>query len=607
MPGIAGLITKLPRAQAEPQLRRMVETLRCESFYKSGTWVDEAAGVYVGWVVQEDSFSDGMPLQNDSGDVTLIFSGEEYPEPSTDASSNGHRHFNGKSSCSYLLQRYSQDRSFPLGLNGMFHGLVADRARGAVTLFNDHFGMHRLLYYEAADSFYFAAEAKAIVAVRPELRKADPQSLGELVGLSCILENRTIFKDVRALPAASVWGFRDGKLAHKNTYFDPSEWENQPALDAESYYHELRDVFARNLPRYFSGKQNVGMTLTGGLDTRVIMAWHKPEPGTLPCYTFGSMYRDNYDVRIGKRVASVCGQKHQVITVGKEFLERFPEYAERTVRLTEGTVDLYRAADLFVSQKAREIAPAKVVGTYGSEIILRSVMFKPATTGMVAFRPEFLRDVKQAGETYHAIRRQHPVTFAAFRQSPWYHHGILALEQSQLSVRSPYMDKDFVKMVYRAPKTNGAVDDVRIRLIRDGSAALACFHTDRGIAGNSGRLASASARGYLEFTFKAEYAYDYGMPQWLTRMDHYVSALHFERLFLGRHKLLHFRVWYRDALAKYVREILLDSRTLSRPYLDRKGVESIVKDHTSGTRNCTTDIHKLLTLELVQRNFFDSK
>ena len=607
MPGIVGLITKMPREKAEAQLRQMVQAMCGESFYRTGTWIDENAGLYVGWVAQENSFSDGMPLRNERGDVTMIFSGEEYPELGTPPSSNGTKLTAGRPSSFYLVQRYQEDSSFPLNLNGMFHGLVADRTRGLAILFNDHYGMHRILYHEAADAFYFAAEAKAILAARPELRTPDLQGLGEFVALSCVLEDRTIFKDIRALPAASSWVFREGKIERKTSYFNPKDWENQPALDAESYYQELRKVFSRNLPRYFARGQQVGMTVTGGLDTRVIMAWHKPAPGSLPCYTFGSVYRDNQDVLIGRRVASVCGQSHQVITVGKEFLDHFPYYAERTVQLTEGTVDLYRASDLYVSQKARAIAPAKVVGTYGSEIILHSVMFKPTKSGVVAFQPDFLVNVRQASDTYNSIRRQHPITFAAFRQSPWYHHGILALEQSQLTVHSPYMDRDFVRTVYRAPRTNGVPDDVRIRLIREGSAALASFPTDRGIAGISGRLRSAYDRAYLEFTFKAEYAYDYGMPQWLTRLDHQLSALHLERLFLGRHKLLHFRVWYRDALAKYVKEILLDSRTLSRPYLDRQGVESIVKDHTSGTRNCTTDIHKLLTLELVQRAFFDAK
>ena len=50
--------------------------------------------------------------------------------------------------------------------------------------------------------------------------------------------------------------------------------------------------------------------------------------------------------------------------------------------------------------------------------------------------------------------------------------------------------------------------------------------------------------------------------------------LKLERLFLGRHKVYHYRIWYRDVLANYVKEMLLDSRTLSRPYLERSGVEA---------------------------------
>ena len=45
------------------------------------------------------------------------------------------------------------------------------------------------------------------------------------------------------------------------------------------------------------------MSLTGGLDTRMIMACRKPDPGSLPCYTFGSMFRENQDVRVARRVA----------------------------------------------------------------------------------------------------------------------------------------------------------------------------------------------------------------------------------------------------------------------------------------------------------------
>jgi asparagine synthase (glutamine-hydrolysing) len=592
MPGIVGLITKMPRPRAEAELSRMVEAIRHESFYQTGTWINEPLGIYVGWAVKKNSFSDAMPVRNERGNVTLIFSGEEY-SPATSAPAD-------------ILHTYEKDPTFPANLNGMFQGLLVDESRGTATLFNDRTGMHHICYHQSKDAFYFGVEAKAILAAHPELRVPDPRAIGELVACSCVLENRTIFKDIFILPAASAWTFRNAAIEQKNTYFQPSEWENQTAIEPDAYYEELHGVLTRNLPRYFAAREKVGMTLTGGLDTRVIMACHASAPGTLPTYTFVGPYRDCYDVRIGRHVAEVCQQPHQVITIGDEFLKNFSSYAERSVYLTEGTIDVYRASDLYVSEKARQIAPVKVVGTYGSEIVRQAVMFKPMPPPQGVFRPELLAYVQQARSTYAELRRQHPVTFAAFRQSPWYHHGILALEQSQLSVRSPFLDNDFVRTVFRSPQSYGPQgDDIRLRLIGS-NPALASFRTDRGVGGKPG-LASKISNQFLEFTFKAEYAYDYGMPQWLARMDHAFSALHFERMFLGRHKLLHFRVWYRDALKDYVREMLLDPRTLSRPYVERANVESMVKGHLKGDRNYTTAIHKLLTLELVHRLFFDAQ
>ena len=95
------------------------------------------------------------------------------------------------------------------------------------------------------------------------------------------------------------------------------------------------------------------------------------------------------------------------------------------------------------------------------------------------------------------------------------------------------------------------------------------------------------------------------MPQWLARIDRSLSPLRLERLFLGRHKFYHFRLWYRDVLSGYVRDMLLDQRTLSRPYLERKKVEAIVNSHVKGDGNYTTEIHKLLTLEIMHRLFVD--
>jgi len=606
MPGIVGYIGKRGRQFAESTLQKMQSAVHRESFYSSGSWIDETLGVYVGWTALSGSFSDGMPVLNERKDTCLIFSGEDYGDPSVRETLRKSGHSVGSAPSSYLVHLYEEDADFVRGLNGMFHGLVADRVRNTVTLFNDRFGMHRLYYHVAADGFYFASEAKAILAARPELRSSDARSLGECLSVSCVLENRTIFKDVYVLPAASQWTFSNAKLDRKKTYFTPSEWENQTELGADAYFEELRSVLSTTLPRYFDSPLQMGIAMTGGLDTRVILTSHLPSPGSLPSYTFGSTYRDTYDVRIGRKLAKICQQPHKILEVGREFLSGFSSYAEQSVSITEGTVDLYRASDLYLSKKVREIAPVKIVGTYGSEIVRHAVMFKPAMPMPGLFTPDFLSHVQAAENTYAVLRKEHPVTFAAFMQSPWYHSGILALEQSQLTVRSPFMGNDFVRTVYRAPKENHAKEDVRLRLINNGNPALARIRSDRGVGGSSG-LSAAVSRALREFTFKAEYAYDYGMPQSVARVDHSLSWLHLEKLFLGRHKLLHFRLWYRDQLADYVRQILLDPIALSRPYVERKTLEAVVQGHLSGKRNYTTAIHKLLTLELLHRRFLDAQ
>ena len=606
MPGIVGLITRKAREEAERELLRMVAALHHEDFYVTGTWVDEPLGVYAGWVERKGSFAGGMPLRNERGDVTLAFSGEEFPEPGTARRLKDRGHELDAAGPSYLVHLYEEDPSFPAGLNGRFHGLLTDRSRGTATLFNDRYGLHRLYYHKSRDAFYFAAEAKAILAVCPETRSIDPRAAGEFVACGCTLEGRSLFEGIQVLPSASSWVFRQGSLAEKKAYFEPSEWENQGPLEPERYYEEFRDVFSRNLPRYFEGPESVAMSLTGGLDTRMIMAWRRPDPGSLPCYTFGGMLRECADVAASRQVARGCGQPHQAIPAGEEFLSRFPQYAERAVYLTDGCADVSRAPDVFWNKRAREIAPVRMTGNYGGELLRGIRTFKPKEPLPGLFAPEFQPYFRQAAETYSKHVRGNPISFAMFKQAPWNHHGMLALEESQVALRSPFWDNDLVRTVFRAPEPTLAGYHACVRLIGDGNRDLLRIPTDRGLLGERGRLSGGASRAFLEFSFKAEYAYDMGMPQWLARVDHAFRGFRLERLFLGRHKISHFRIWYRDRLASYVKEVLLDPRSLSRPYVERKGVETVVQGHLKGDRNYTAEIHKLLSLEILHRLFVDN-
>jgi asparagine synthase (glutamine-hydrolysing) len=390
----------------------------------------------------------------------------------------------------------------------------------------------------------------------------------------------------------------------KKTYFRKETWESEPELSEFDFYDKLKEIWTRVLPKYFNGKQSIGLSLTGGVDSRMILAWAPRSPGTLPCYTWGGTYRDCADVKIARSTARLCQHPHNTIVVGAEFLSQFPDLAAKAVYISDGTMDVTGSIDVYVQRLARQIAPVRASGVCGGEILRRLVVFKPAPPQQGVFNPELESAFRDAAVTYTSELQDHRLSFTSFKQAPWYMASKFTVERSQLTYRTPYFDNDLVALAYRTPATllnKGPA----LRLIADGNPALGKIGTDRGIAFRSIFGVTRALRWYQEFTFKAEYAYDYRMPQWLARLDHAFTPFHLERLFIGRHKFHHFRVWYRDELSRWLREMLLDSGARSRPYLRAGSLEKILEAHISGRRNYAFEIHKILTLEFIHRRLIE--
>jgi asparagine synthase (glutamine-hydrolysing) len=606
MPGITGIIANGSPPSRVGALQTMTQCLVREPFYKSGSYSNVETNLLIGWTCHAGSFSDCLPVWNESRDVCLIFSGEDFADEGIVADLKFKGHAFEPGNASYLVHLY-EERGLPFleTINGWFSGLLLDLREQKIVLFNDRYGMNRIYYHENGYGFYFSSEAKSLLKILPELRQLDPQGLGEFLSCGCVLQNRTFFPGISLLPGGSAWVFSPGQPVRKEAYFRKETWEEQPLLNDRDYFEKLRETWAQILTRYFNGPERAALSLTGGVDSRMILACAPCLPGTLPCYTFGGMYRDCADVTISRRAAEICRQPHEAIALSRDFFSEFPALVERVVYLTDGTLDPTGAADLFVNRIARKKSPVRVTGLNGGEILRSLVMFKPGGTSRWApLVPPLKEHIEAAAMTYAREIRGNRLSFIAFKQAPWYLHARLAIERSQLTIRTPYFDNDLVALSFRAPPEMRGIEPA-LRLIAEGNPALEALATDR-----ASRLRSIPgitfARHQLqEFTFKAEYAYDYGMPQWLARLDHLFALFHFERLFLGRHKFYHFRVWYRDELSGYLREVLLDSRARGRSYLDGAGLERLVLAHTAGRANYTTEIHKLLTLELLQRQMID--
>ncbi len=591
MPGIAGIIAKEPRARYENDLKIMVECMKHEPFYKTGIYVNEKLGVYAGWVCHPGSYADCMPALNPEKNVVLIFAGEHFSDDVQ----------RGETKASVLLEQYeSKGENFLRQLNGWFCGLLIDLRVGKVILFNDRYGMQRLHYYEDGSRLLFGAEAKSLLKVAPELRQLDMRGVGELISCNCVLNHRTIFSKISVLPGGVAWSWDEAGHHAKKTYFSPSEWQNLQPLDETTFLARLAETARVIMPRYFREKGRIGMSLTGGLDSRMIMACLNLAPGELPCYTFGGK-KDMLDITIARQVAEACGQTYSVLRLDPSFFTDFPGLAEKTVYLTDGTVDVSSAHDMFFNKAARLIAPIRITGKFGSEVVRDHTMFNAGTYHGDLFIPEMRSQINRGAETLAGVKKGHQLSVALFKDFPWREFNKIVIEQSQSVFRSPYMDNDLVELMYRAPSGLRSSNQPQRGIIQEGNPKLSSIISDRGYGEQTNPLVAKAIELYYYVIFKADYTYLYAMPHWLTQLDTWLMALTGGKQFFGLQKFEYYRIWYRQELSDYVKDILLDQRTLSRPYFERNVLARMVQTHTQGSHNYTHELTKAISLELIQR------
>ena len=586
MPGIAGLISRQPPDTCRHLVEQMIGSMQHEKFHVSGSYSAAELGVFAGWVALEGSFADCQPTLSERADIALLFAGECFTDQDTRAQLRVRGHSFEDNTATWLIHLYEErGGDFFEDLNGLFSGLLIDRRQRKVFLFNDRYGVERLYFHEDRDALFFASEAKALLRILPDLRAFNEDAVSEFLAYGCTLGWKSLFRDIQVLPGASLWSF-DGNQWDKRRYFVPETWEAQSPLSVGTFADELEETFARILPPYFAPDGQIGVSLTGGLDTRMIMACRPATPDGLVSYTFGAADRDTLDVQLAARVAAACHVPHHVIRIGHDFFSDFASLVDRTVYITDGYFGACGAHEVYLHAQARGLARVRLTGNYGSEILRGATTFKSAGLSEELLDERFRPRVPELAEA-------HAVSFAAFKEIPWHLFGVLRAAQSQVSVRTPYLDNDLVSLAFRAPEQLRRSSSPALQMIRHKHSGLSRIPSDSGLIPAS-RLASAVNYPWYRASFKLDYWSGEGMPNWLSFLDS-----HGLRLWVpGLHKYLHYSRWFRNELAHYLREQLTASR---HQFWPPKLLDRLANDHIDGRKNYVRELDAVLTLEAIDR------
>jgi asparagine synthase (glutamine-hydrolysing) len=599
MPGIAGIIGQGPPEAHERLVRTMIQTMAYDDRFVSGVRSACGLGLHAGWVAHRDSYA-AKQCRGRQGPRWALVSGELIPADEGDGR-QGEIPAGTRPRHDLLLDRYEAKGSrFGEDLNGLFSVLLVDELRNRALLLNDRYGIERIYVHERGDTLFFASEAKALLSILPELRAWDEQGVAQFLKFGSTIDGRTLFHGIRFLPGGSLWHFEAGRL-RKDRYFDPGAWESAQPLDEDTFERRFCEVFKESLPKYLVAEKALGISITGGLDTRMIMACLPEDHGKAICYTYAGREGETLDVRLGRKVAETCGLKHHVLRVGEDFLRAFPKYAERTVYATDGCAGPLHAHEIYLSHLASGLAPVRLTGNFGSEVLRSMSTFKQLELAQHLLAPALLELIDSVKAP---LAGHHPVTQAAFMEIPWHLFGTLAAARSELTVRTPYLDNHLVELAYRAPGSARRSPSGAFSLIRAMNERLAAIPTDQGrTPTGDGAFRELARRLYCNVTFKLDYWHSDGLPNRLSLAAPILETLSHLGL-LGQHKYLTYRAWFRNELRTHMQEVLTDPRTRRNPFWSADGLMRIASDHASGRRNCLREINAVLALDAVERTLF---
>src|SRR5262249_42127170 len=146
---------------------------------------------------------------------------------------------------------------------------------------------------------------------------------------------KTLAAGVSLLPPGSTlvydWATQAVSVTQVSNIADAFQpWEGTEA----EYTEAVREAFTRSVDRVLAGDHPIGLSLSGGLDSRAILSSVNSARGTLHTYTLG--VKGCAVQVIAERLARIAGTRHRFFELDSKYLRDFLPNLERMVSLTDG-------------------------------------------------------------------------------------------------------------------------------------------------------------------------------------------------------------------------------------------------------------------------------
>jgi asparagine synthase (glutamine-hydrolysing) len=223
-------------------------------------------------------------------------------------------------------------------LDGEYQIVLWDAAERGLTLLNDRFGGLPLYWARSPQGFAFAGGVRGVLMAPDVSSDPDADALREAVTFGGFrLGDRTNVAGVKMVAGGSVLTVVCGTL-HLRRYWSWSDIPDQPVRPMAQLVESVQALWQRAVRRRLDGAARPGQTLSGGLDSRAILAEAAPQVSRWTAITYGLPGCD--DARWAERAAAAVGATwvfHPLYGGGD------PDWLDRrtaAIQPTDGLIDL---------------------------------------------------------------------------------------------------------------------------------------------------------------------------------------------------------------------------------------------------------------------------
>jgi asparagine synthase (glutamine-hydrolysing) len=310
-----------------------------------------------------------QPMSDQEESVWVVFNGEIYnfPELRLELEQFGHV-FRTRSDTEVIIHGYKQWGSDVFNhLNGMFGLAIWDERHKRLILSRDAMGIKMVYYRIDSGTVLFGSELRSILAVLPERPEVDMTALNLFLRYRYTPSPLTLYKGIRKLAPGTMAIFENGAWTVERWYQTRPKHFSPTKSDSEAK-EELLDIYKHALKRHLISDVPLGLLLSGGVDSGLLLGLMSLYGDAWPTYTVGygkSAYKDD-ELSEAAETARIFSAKNVAVELSKE---TFEQSLTKIVSILEEPIAASSIVPMyFVCERARQDVKVVLMGQGPDEL-----------------------------------------------------------------------------------------------------------------------------------------------------------------------------------------------------------------------------------------------